>query len=320
MTQIIDIVVPIFGFVVLGYVLGRSPVLTEAGAKGLTQFVIYCAVPALLFRAGTRLFGAEPLEPGLLVAFFGSAMSIYLVVLLLLWQGRGRPLAEAAMAATTCVFTNTVMLGLPLAFALYGDRGLLLTSSIIAVNGLIYYTLTTTLIELGLGQGQAGGTAKKVWGSLLGLTKNPILLGMALGLIWGALELPIPTPAAKMIDLLAAAAPPVALTALGASLVQFKLAGDLVEAGWLTIMKLVVYPSVTGVVGYYLVGLDGDTLALAILLSALPGGVNPFLIASRYGIYVARSGSAILMTTGISVLTLAILIALLEQILAHSAG
>ena len=134
---------------------------------------------------------------------------------------------------------------------------------------------------------------------------------MAIGLVWGLAELPVPGPAAKMIDLLAAAAPPVALFALGASLVQFRLAGDLVEVAWVAAIKLVVSPALVGAIGYYLAGLRSDTLALAIILASTPVGVNPFLIASRYGVYVQRCGSAILVTTGLSVISIAILIALL---------
>lgn len=309
MALIFETVVPIFGFVVLGYILARTPVLSGDLAKGLTQFVFYCAIPALLFRAGSRIFGAEPLEPGLLVAFYGAALPIYLSLALWLWKVRGRPLAEAAMTGMSSVFTNTVMLGLPMAYALYGDHGLLLTSSIIVVNGLMYYTLTTTLIELG--QGRGGSPLRQVWGGLKGLTRNPILIGMTVGLVWGALDIPIPGPAAKMIDMLAAAAPPVALIVLGASLVEFRLAGDLLEAVWVSAVKLAAYPALTAAIGYYLVGLRGDTLSLAILLSALPVGVNPFLLASRYNVYVNRCGSIILLTTGMSILTLAALIALL---------
>ncbi len=157
MALVLEIIIPIFGFIGLGYVMAHTPLLSGEGTKGLTQFVFYCARPALLFRAGTRLFNeaAEPLEPGLLVAFFGTGLSIQVSVLLRLWLGRGRALAEATMAGLCAAFTNTVMLGLPLAYALFGDRGLLLTSSIIAVNGLLYYTLTTTLIELGQGRGSS---------------------------------------------------------------------------------------------------------------------------------------------------------------------
>lgn len=309
MALILETVVPIFGFVVLGYLLARTPVLSGDLAKGLTQFVFYCAIPALLFRAGSRIFGAEPLEPGLLVAFYGAALPIYLGLALWLWKARGRPLAEAAMTGMSAVFTNTVMLGLPMAHALYGDRGLLLTSSVIAVNGLLYYTLTTTLIELG--QGRGGSPLRQVWGGLKGLTRNPILIAMAAGLAWGAVDLPVPAPAARMIDMLAAAAPPVTLIALGTSLVKFRLAGDLLEAAWVSAVKLAVYPALTWLIGCYLLGLRGDTLALAILLAALPVGVNPFLLASRYNVYVNRCGSIILLTTAASIFTLAALIALL---------
>ena len=311
MVLVLEIIIPIFGFIGLGYLMARTPLLSAEGTKGLSQFVFFCAIPALLFRAGVRLFaeGAEPVEPGLLIAFFGGGLGIQLSVLLWLWFVRKRPLAEATMAGLCAAFTNTVMLGLPLSFALFGDRGLLLTSSVIAVNGLVYYTLTTTLIELG--QGSGGSPIRNVVSGLAALVKNPILLGMVIGLAWGFAGIPIPGPAAKMIDLLAAAAPPVALFALGASLVQFRLAGDLVEAVWITAIKLLVSPALVGAIGYYLIGLRGDTLALAIILASTPVGVNPFLIATRYGVYVQRCGSAVLITTALSVISISVLIALL---------
>ena len=309
MNSIIDVLLPIFGFIAIGYALGRSPLLSDEGAKGLSQFVFYCAIPALLFRAGTRLFGTEPLSPELLIAFYSGGVGLYLLLALWLSRVRRRPLAEAALAGMTSVFTNTVMLGLPLTYALYGDRGLLLASSVIAINGLLYYALTTTLIELGRGGGS--GAWPQIWNGLKGLARNPILLAMAVGLTWGALGWSIPGPVSRMIDLLAAAAPPVALAALGATLAQFRLAGDLVEAAWLTAIKLLVYPAVVAAIGVYVLGMEGETLAIAILLAALPGGVNPFLLARRYGIYVARCGSAVLLSTALGIATLSVLIAIL---------
>ena len=132
MVLVLEIIIPIFGFIGLGYLMARTPLLSAEGTKGLSQFVFFCAIPALLFRAGVRLFaeGAEPVEPGLLIAFFGGGLGIQLSVLLWLWFVRKRPLAEATMAGLCAAFTNTVMLGLPLSFALFGDRGLLLTSGL----------------------------------------------------------------------------------------------------------------------------------------------------------------------------------------------
>ncbi len=309
MLSVLNVILPIFGFIVIGYALARSPVLSQDSAKGLSQFVFFCAIPALLFRAGSRVFGTEALSPDLLIAFYTGGIGLHLSLTLWLWRGRGRPLAEAALAGMTSVFTNTVMLGLPLAFALFGDRGLLLASSVIAINGLLYYSLTTTLIELGSGKG--GSAGRQVLSGLKGLTRNPILLSMAAGLAWGAIGWDIPGPLARMIDLLAAAAPPVALVALGATMAQFRLSGDLVEAAWLTAIKLLVYPAVVGIIGHYALGMDGETLAIAILLAALPCGVNPFLLASRYGIYMQRCGSAVLLTTVLGLFSLTFLIAML---------
>ena len=309
MLAILDLILPIFGFILLGYAMGRSPLLSDEGARGLSQFVFFCAIPALLFRAGSRVFGTESLSPELLIAFYSAGVGMHLSLTLWLWKARGRPLGEAALAGMTSVFTNTVMLGLPLSFALFGDRGLLLASSVIAINGMLYYSLTTTLIELG--RGESGGAGRQVLSGLKGLLRNPILISMAAGLVWGALGWGIPGPLARMIDLLAAAAPPVALAALGATMAQFRLAGDMVEAGWLTGMKLVVYPVLVGSIGHFILGMQGETLSIAILLAALPCGVNPFLLARRYGVYVQRCGSAVLLTTVFGVITLTVLIAIL---------
>ena len=76
---IFNAVLPIFGFIALGYGLARTPVLRGEAAKGLSQFVFFCAIPALLFRAGTRIFGTEPLSPDLLLAFFAAGVGLHLV-------------------------------------------------------------------------------------------------------------------------------------------------------------------------------------------------------------------------------------------------
>jgi malonate transporter and related proteins len=309
MAPILDIVVPIFGFIVIGYALASTPLLSKQAADGLTVFVFYCAIPALLFRAGSRIFASEPLDFDLLIAFYLAGVVIYLGLALWLWRGRRRPLAESALAGMTSVFCNTGIMGLPLTYTLFGDHGLLLASSIVMVNGLLYFTLTTTLIELG--QGQGSSVLKQVFSGLVGLAKNPVLISMGVGLLWGALALPVPGPAARLIDMLATAAPPVALVALGTSLRQFRLAGDLVEAAWLTVIKLILYPSAVAGLAIFALNLKGDALAVAVLVAAMPVGVNPFLLANRYGVYVARCGSAILLSTTFSIFSIAAVVALL---------
>ena len=132
---IFEIVIPVFALVLCGYGLAHTRLMPQSGVDGLNNFVIYVAVPGLLFRAGAGLFDGSVIDLEIWFVYFGGCAVIFPLTLLLSGRLFGVGLGERAVAGMSASYGNTVMLGIPLAFSLYGEQGVLLTSTVIAING-----------------------------------------------------------------------------------------------------------------------------------------------------------------------------------------
>ncbi len=307
MMTVLHIVVPVFAVIAIGYGLARTPLISPQGIKGLSNFVFFVSVPALLFRTLAKV------EPHA-AADFALIQSYFLVVVVLFGATMvlGRlvfrlALEEQGLMAMGATFSNTVMLGIPLIYAAFGDEGLLLMMLIVSFHSVILIPLTTTVVELGRG---AGGHPLQVLGStLLALLQNPVIVSIAGGLLWAETGWPIPAIIDRILAILAAAALPATLFVLGATLTSFRLKGDAVQSAVLVALKMVVHPALAWLAAVHLFALDPLPTAVAVMVAALPTGINVFILAERYGRYVERTATVVLVSTALAVLSQAVLVA-----------
>jgi malonate transporter len=312
MQAVIEVVVPVFGLIACGYLLARTPLLSAEGLRGLTNFVFYVAIPALLFRTLGRGLPGDTLDLSIIYAYFGGCAVLYALTMAVGRFAFGIGFVEQALFGMGAVFSNTVMLGIPLVFTAFGEAGMAPITLIVAFHSVLLIGSTTILVEFGRNDGE--GVGASVLASLLALVKNPVIVALIVGVGWGVLSLPIPPVLDRFVALLSGAAAPCALAALGASLVQFKLGGDLRESAVLSLLKLVVHPVIVWLFATYLFPMDPVWRAVAVIVAALPVGANVFVLAQKYDIYVARSASGVLITTVVSVFTVGLLIALLAPV------
>lgn len=302
MTSLLEVVAPIFLIVLLGHAAARRRVVDDVSFKALANFTFLFAAPALLFAGGTR-----PHEGG----FWGAAALIGVSVGVLgavafLARRAGQSLAEAALLGLACVFGNSVMMGIPVIIAAYGDPGLPALLAILGVQTIVIIGLTTFLVEVGL-------AAQAPWRQVLrttvsGIARNPVLIAVLLAMAWNLTGLGVPGPLRRTLEFLGAAAAPVALFCLGGSLFGLKVAALWRETLLIAAVKLLAMPALVWGVALILPLSPAET-AVAVTMAALPTGANAFIIARRYATGADRSGSAVLFTTAVSVLTLAALIA-----------
>lgn len=309
METTVNIVLPVFGLVLCGYLVGRSRILTEAGIDGLTTFVFYVAIPVLLFRTVIRneLPAADDLA--IVFAYFTGCYALFFIAML---AGRlffKLPLDQLAVMAMGAVYSNTVLLGLPLVFATYGEAGMLPILIIIGFHSALLIPLTILLIELGQGTGR--GRLAVVVSSVKTTAVNPVVIALAAAVLFSAAGLTLVEPADRFAQLLSGAAAPCALFALGASLAAYRIAGDLKQTLTMVAFKLVALPALVWLLSAHVFGLDPLWTAVATITAAMPSGANVFIYARSYGIYVARATSATLVSTGLSIVTVAVLLALL---------
>ncbi len=211
--------------------------MDEAGFRGLNWFTFTLAAPALLFAGGT----AGHVGGGAAAfAFFLGSVVLYGAALWLAVRRLALPLGEGGLFALNCSFGNTVMMGIPLIAAAYGQAGLTILVAILALHSMVLLGLATVVAEIGIHQ--HAPWRRVVLATIGGVARNPIVMAVFAALVWSALGLPVPGVARRTLELLGAATPPVALFCLGGSLAAFRMGAGLREVAWASVLKLAVLP------------------------------------------------------------------------------
>lgn len=303
------VVLPIFALILAGYLARRIGVLGDAATTELNRFVVFLALPALLFDVTAHAHWSAIWKPGFIGAFGLSSLAVFAFPVLIL--RRGRPLADAAIDGLNAGYPNTGFLGFPLALVAFGPEALAPTTvaAIITVCGV--FASAIVLIETGLrrdtpGQGR-GGAQGSVWGAVgRSLLRNPLLIAPALGALVPLSGLALPVPVETFVKLLGGAASPCALVALGLFLAQRRRPGAsrTGPAAVLVGLKLAVHPALTYSLGRYLFDLPPLHLHTAVLMAALPTGTGPFMLAEFYRREADLTATVVLVSTVLSILTL----------------
>ena len=309
MSVIVEIIAPIFGIVLVGWLAARLRAFDEAATRGLSLFAFNFAIPVLLLRTVAQTeMPAQP-EWRFVFAYFSGAFAIFALGALaarLIFARRG---AAPAIFGISACFSNTTILGIPIVLKAFGDAAAVPLALILGFHSALLFTLTTVAAEIGAGIGVPLPTLLRNVGT--GLLTNPILWGIAGGLLLNFLGVPLPPMLDQFAAMLGGAALPTALFALGANLSRFRLTRTLRESLLLTGLKTLAQPALIYVLGAYVFDLTPVSLAVAVTMAALPTGINAYLFAARYDVAAPEATSTILLSTLLSTVTLAFLLAAL---------
>lgn len=309
MNAILNIIVPVFGTVAVGWLIGRSKLLSPEGLRGLTNVTFYALFPSLLFRSMSKVH-VEALSFDVLVIFFGAGLVLFFLMMPF-GRALGMSLGDRTVFALSGTFSNGVGIGIPFISYAYGEKGLVPLLMIISLNSLILLTLSSFLIELDSQGGKSGSLLGKLGGAVSTMMRHPVIPSIFAGLIWGELCSLVPglgTPLVvdRVLQALATAAPPCGLIMAGASLAHVGLRDHWQSAAVASAVKLAVMPIMVWLTGRYLFTLDPLWLTVATLNAALPAGANVYLVAQLYRTGVGLATNAVVISTGASVLTLSI--------------
>ena len=307
MSGFVDIVLPVFALLGIGYAAARLGYFDETATRALSRFVFQFALPVMLFSSLAQAGPPVEFEVRYLLAYFlGVAVSAGTAALLA--RRRGKAGARVAVVAGfSACYGNVILLGIPLVLTALGEAATLPLFALITVHGPIMMTLVTILLERGQGDLPPGArllaTAKGLW-------NNPILLGLLLGIAVGASGYGLPGPVAASTDLLGQAALPAALFAMGAALAGYRIRGALGLSLGIVGLKTIVQPLVVWLLVDHVFVIASPWSDTAILLAAMPTGVNAYLFAVRYRTGEAESATAILLSTAVSLVTVSVILAL----------
>lgn len=309
MLSLITIVAPIFALILCGYVARRWESIGAAAVSEINRFVVYLALPALLFDVMAHASWHELMQPGFLAAF-GLACGAVFYATVAIGLLIGRPLASASIDGLLGSYANTAYMGFPLFLTLYGQDGLVPVTIASILTVCVLFASAIVLTEIGShDEPHLGRLALKVAGAL---ARNPLLIAPVAGVLYNATGLPLPTAAETFLKLLGGAASPAALVVIGLFLAEPRAVSgkQAASAMGLAFIKLLAHPALTFALAT-LFAVPSRLAVMATLLAALPTGTGPFMLAELYRRPAAVTSAVILLSTLASLVTLPLVMLLL---------
>jgi malonate transporter and related proteins len=303
--QILLVTFPFFALVLAGYMAARRGYLPLAAIPGLNGFVLYFALPCMLFRFGSSTPIAQLLDGAVFGVYLLCALVMVAFTIAMTLSSR-IDWNNASFGALVAAFPNTGFMGIPLLVALLGPRAAGPAIVTIVIDLVITTSLCIALSRLGSGQGGARQAAKN---ALKGVASNPMPWAILSGALASWLQISLPAPVMQTVGLLADSASPVALFTIGAVLARSQMMAQTGKASAVpamdyvpvALMKLVLHPILVLLVGSAAISLgvplDRFALTVIVLVAALPSASNVSLLAEKFEANNGRIARIILVST-----------------------
>ena len=311
--SILAVTFPFFALVLCGFVAARRGVLPLAAISGLNTFVLYFALPCMLYRFGAQTPIAQLLDPVVAGVYLACGLLMVLGTIVLT---RGRwGWNDAAFGALVAAFPNSGFMGVPLLVALLGAASAGPVILTMAIDMVITSSLCIALSRLGLGE---RGVAQALRNALKGMLTNPMPWSIALGAVASAVAFELPGPIDQTVAMLAGAASPVALFTIGAVLArsQMNQSEHVAPRHYVPIAlaKLLLHPALVWLACHMAVRLGFSieplTMAALVLVAALPSASNVSLLTERFGAHGGRVARIILVSTALAFVTFSVAVRL----------
>ncbi|MGP3590636.1 AEC family transporter [Vagococcus sp. WN89Y] len=291
---------PLFILIALGYALGRFARWPDSVNEGLNRFCFNVAIPCMLFNVMSKFYESPPVDMRLLIAYFGSCLVIYVI---------GRVLAKGVFRLDAIsgsvfglagIFSNNVMLGIPVAVILLGPSSLASVALVLVFNSLILWTLVTVSVEWA----QNGSfSLRSIAKTLVSVLRNPIIIGIFSGFLWSLLlHRPLPQFLASPVNMVAQVAAPLTLITLGMSLSRYQIRKGLPESLTICLLKLALMPALIWLAAF-LLHLPREESQVVVLLGSMAVGINVYLMAQKFQVLQGATATSMLLSTLFSTLT-----------------
>ena len=301
MLSILNVILPVFALMMLGNLAVRFKLFPTEGVRGLVMFVNNFATPCLLFQALATADFSATFNFSVIGPFYVGAVSVFTIGAILAVKLFGDRPGEGVSSGFAAMFTNTVLIGIPIMTRAYGPEALPTTFSIIAFHASVLITMGMLVMELVRRDGAP--LHKALWVALIRIVSNPLLWGIVLGAAVNISGLKLVEPVEAFIAMMAAAVTPAALFGLGGALNEYKLSENWAQSLTMSALKLIVQPLIAYVIMVPIMQVDHEFARYGVLLAAMPSGINAYVFASYYNRGINVATNTVLISTVLSVLT-----------------
>ena len=310
---VVSSMLPVVLLIAIGFAAGRLRLIRGEAVRDLSNLVFLVLVQALLFRTMATAH-LERLDLRSVALYYIVAGAMFFALLFI--QGLNSRSAVVALAA---IFSNTLMIGVPLVQLAYGQAGLVHLFTLISMHALVLLTLATIVIELLVAREQAENgqqghrpIAATVARAVKNAILHPVPLPIIAGFLYSLTGLGLHPVVERPLKLLGDAFGPVALVLVGVTLAQTAIGPHLRGATGISLLKCVVHPLLMALAGWAL-GFGGLALSVMVVAAALPVGANVFLFSQRYHKAEELVTASVAVSTAVAVVTVSITMALLAR-------
>lgn len=303
MVSTVLVILPIFTLIFAGYICRKLGVLGPKSSPELNRFVVFLALPALLFDIMAHTTWQEIYQPAFVSVFGLGCLIVFGLTIALRLRGT-RHLADASIDGLNAAYANTGFIGFPLGLLVFGHASLSAVTIAAILTVCVLFALAIILVESSLQAERR--PAHLLWKVGRSLLRNPLLVAPVLGTVFAASGAQMPTSIETFFKLLGGAASPCALVALGLFIAEKRETAEAQNtSSWLLVgLKLIVHPAITWVLAFKIFSLPPALGHLAVVLAALPTGTGPFMLAEFYQREAVATSRTILVSTIGSIFTL----------------
>jgi len=298
MLAIFTVTAPFFALILCGYLAERVRVLPESAVPALNAFVLYFALPCLLFRFSAGTPFEQIVNPPVFFAYMTTGLAMLGAMAVCVVRGAGENIREAAYAGLAAAWSNWGYMGFALLPAILGKAAL---PPLVAAGMADLLVVVSAALALGSLEEHGGrGLGPALRGALVRVARNPLIWSVITGAAFSGLGWQLPQPVGHLIELFADAAVPVALFTIGVSLYRPGIRVARADVFVISGAKLLVHPYLAALVAVFLFRLPPLEVRTLVLSAALPVAGTVFLFAERQGADAERIAASILVSTALA--------------------
>lgn len=301
MFQVAELVLPLFGLILLGYLAGRLKQIPAEGLSWMNFFIVNIALPALFFNLLARTPVNEFTNGQFLLSTTLGTFLIFAMCFFIARVIRKADIRVSTIQGFAGAYGNIGYMGPPLAIAAFGPQAGVPVALVFCLDNAMHFTLAPTLMAMG---SKRRDSITKLLGNIIHkIFSHPFILATLAGIVAAYFEYLPPTPINSLLTSLSNAAAPCALFVMGVTAALRPLNRVPPELAYLVPIKLLVHPALMYILLKQIPELDPVWLHAAVLLAALPSATNVFVIAQDYCVWQERASSAVVISTGLSIVS-----------------
>ena len=308
MSSLLDVIIPVFLIIGFGYCTVWIKLFSIDTIDGLMKFTQNFAIPVLLFNAISKVDLVNIFNLNLFFSFYIGATAGFIIGFFGSHYIFNRPLEDSVAIGFCCLFSNSVMLGLPITERAYGNNALQHNFAIVSIHAPFCYFLGITVMEM-IKSTEKSVSRKSVI-ILKAMFSNALVIGIVLGFLVNIFGVNLAKSIQASVDMITGVALPAALFGMGGILYQYRPEGDAGPIIMICAVSLIIHPAIVWGFGHQ-INLTDAQMRSAVITAAMAPGINTYVFANMYGTAKRVASTGVLLSTALSIGTVWVWLSLL---------